>query len=112
MIILKEYQSKAVNRLIDDSWILLKNPNRQQKMVLKAPTGSGKTLGYLMCMFPHVLKQPKPIEGIAGSKLSVPKPKGLIIVPTRELALQVATVARQSSKVSNTRLNAVLSMVE
>ena len=44
MIILKEYQSKAVNRLIDDSWILLKNPNRQQKMVLKAPTGSGKTV--------------------------------------------------------------------
>lgn len=44
MIILKEYQSKAVNSLIDDSWILLKNPNRQQKMVLKAPTGSGKTV--------------------------------------------------------------------
>lgn len=44
MIILKQYQSKAVTKLIEDSWILLKNPNRQQKMVLKAPTGSGKTV--------------------------------------------------------------------
>lgn len=44
MIILKEYQSKAVTSLIEDSWLLLKNPARQQKMVLKAPTGSGKTV--------------------------------------------------------------------
>ncbi len=44
MIILKKYQDKAVNQLREDTWVLLKRPNRQQKMVLKAPTGSGKTV--------------------------------------------------------------------
>jgi len=44
MIILKKYQDKAVNQLREDTWVLLQRPNRQQKMVLKAPTGSGKTV--------------------------------------------------------------------
>lgn len=50
MIVLKGYQEKAVEGLLEDTISLLKQPGTRQKMVLKAPTGSGKTVamaGYL-----------------------------------------------------------------
>ncbi len=67
MIILKQYQQKAVNKLLEDTWILLKNSARQQKMVLKAPTGSGKTV----IMANYMAKSCEEIK----DKLDVPQKK-------------------------------------
>ena len=44
MIILKEYQEKAVGLLIEHTCDALQAPNRRIQMLLKAPTGAGKTV--------------------------------------------------------------------
>ncbi len=44
MIELKPYQIEAVEGLIKDTYKLLKAPGARQKMIFKAPTGSGKTV--------------------------------------------------------------------
>ncbi|KAJ1433674.1 P-loop containing nucleoside triphosphate hydrolase protein [Ochromonadaceae sp. CCMP2298] len=63
-----------------------------------APTGSGKTLAFCLPMIPHILAQidQKKLQSKAyipesGNKLS---PKALVLVPTRELALQVVSVLK------------------
>ena len=55
-----------------------------------AKTGSGKTLAYAIPMLTHILQMPKlnPREG----------PRALILVPTRELAKQVAAVVKKLAK--------------
>jgi len=60
-----------------------------------APTGSGKTLAYLLPIVPHVLAQrrPQPGEG----------PLAVILVPTRELAQQVARAALPLRKLCGLR---------
>lgn len=50
-------------------------------VVMEAPTGSGKTLAFLLPM----------LERLAGT---APGPRGLIVTPTRELAMQVEKVFR------------------
>jgi len=44
MLHLRNYQSKAVDRLLDETYSLLARPVRRQKLVFKAPTGAGKTV--------------------------------------------------------------------
>lgn len=44
MITLRKYQEEAVSRLLKDTYSLLKKPGARHKMVLKAPTGAGKTV--------------------------------------------------------------------
>jgi type III restriction enzyme len=44
MIQLKTYQEEAVNALVKDTFALLGQPGAHHKMVLKAPTGAGKTV--------------------------------------------------------------------
>lgn len=44
MIELRQYQKEAVNHLSQNLYKLLKKPGARHKMILKAPTGSGKTL--------------------------------------------------------------------
>jgi type III restriction enzyme len=44
MVILKEYQEKAVNGLLENTYQLLSIPGARQKLVFKAPTGAGKTV--------------------------------------------------------------------
>ncbi|WJJ95740.1 DEAD/DEAH box helicase [Algibacter luteus] len=44
MITLRKYQEEAVDRLLRDTYSLLKKPGAHHKMVLKAPTGAGKTV--------------------------------------------------------------------
>ena len=44
MLILKDYQEKAVERLIEYTCEALQMPNRRIQMLLKAPTGAGKTV--------------------------------------------------------------------
>jgi|UPI0004AC7493 ATP-dependent RNA helicase DDX5/DBP2 len=57
-------------------------------VVACAPTGSGKTLGFLLPALPHIAAQ-KPVD--SGKNQG---PIALIISPTRELALQIAVVAK------------------
>lgn len=44
MIVLKKYQEEAVDSLLTNTYKLLKKPMYRHTMVLKAPTGSGKTV--------------------------------------------------------------------
>jgi type III restriction enzyme len=44
MFILKDYQEKAVHNLVEQSCDALMAPNRRIQMLLKAPTGAGKTV--------------------------------------------------------------------
>ena len=44
MIILKDYQEKAVNGLLENTYQLLSIHRARQKLVFKAPTGAGKTV--------------------------------------------------------------------
>jgi ATP-dependent RNA helicase DDX46/PRP5 len=64
-----------------------------------AKTGSGKTMGYTLPMLRHVLDQP-PLAVNDG-------PIALIMVPTRELAMQVYREVHKFSKLTNIRVAAV-----
>ncbi|KAL3320755.1 putative ATP-dependent RNA helicase ddx46 [Cichlidogyrus casuarinus] len=61
-----------------------------------AKTGSGKTLAFLVPLMRHIELQP-PLEGNEG-------PIGLLIAPTRELALQIFKEARKLGSVLNLRV--------
>ena len=58
-----------------------------------AKTGSGKTVAFLWPMIVHIMKQRPLVRGDG--------PIGLILVPTRELALQIYTEAKKFGKVFN-----------
>ena len=51
-------------------------------VVAQAQTGSGKTAAYLLTIFAHILRTPRPS--------SPETPRALIVAPTRELAVQIA----------------------
>lgn len=54
-------------------------------VVAQAQTGSGKTAAYLLTVFSRMLRQPRRSE--------IQNPRALIIAPTRELAVQIASDA-------------------
>ena len=58
-----------------------------------AKTGSGKTAAFLWPLLVHIMDQPQLLNGHG--------PIGLILVPTRELALQIYTEAKKFGKVYN-----------
>jgi len=58
-----------------------------------AQTGSGKTAAFLWPLFIHIMDQPEIRKGEG--------PIGLILVPTRELALQIFAEAKKYGKVYN-----------
>ena len=64
-------------------------------LLCRAPTGSGKTLAYLLPAMAHAEAQRpgRPGEG----------PSVLVLVPTRELAMQVSGTAESLRKVSGQR---------
>jgi superfamily II DNA/RNA helicase len=61
-------------------------------MISIAKTGSGKTLGFILPAIVHTMSQPARCPGEG--------PTVLVILPTRELALQVAEVAREFCKIT------------
>ena len=68
-------------------------------LLCRAPTGSGKTLAYLLPAFSHALAAPPPRRG-AG-------PSALVLVPTRELCIQVLGVCRGLRRPSGVRAEAL-----
>ncbi|MGA3214724.1 MAG: DEAD/DEAH box helicase [Acidimicrobiales bacterium] len=64
----------------------------------RAPTGSGKTLAFAIAA----------VEALgAGSRSKVARPRGLVLVPTRELAAQVCGVVGPLAKARNLSVAAV-----
>lgn len=55
----------------------------------KAKTGSGKTLGFGLPMLQRISSQPAPV---APEGSTAARPRGLVLLPTRELAVQVFDV--------------------
>jgi ATP-dependent RNA helicase RhlB len=58
-------------------------------IVAQAQTGSGKTAAYLLTLFTRMMRQERQSE--------IQNPRGLIIAPTRELAVQIASDAEKLS---------------
>ena len=58
-----------------------------------AKTGSGKTVAFLWPLLVHIMKQRPLLKGDG--------PIGLILVPTRELAMQIYSEAKKFGKVYN-----------
>jgi ATP-dependent RNA helicase DDX42 len=56
-----------------------------------AKTGSGKTAAFLWPMLTHIMAQPRLLKGDG--------PIGLVLVPTRELAMQIYTEAKKFGRV-------------
>ncbi len=56
-------------------------------IVAQAQTGSGKTAAYLLTLFSRILRTPR--------QSAVENPRALIIAPTRELAVQIASDAEK-----------------
>jgi len=68
-----------------------------------APTGSGKTFAYGLPLAPHITQQ---ISG-ASEVSKKPKPIGLILVPTRELAIQITSSLQPLRRFASIRTVAV-----
>lgn len=62
-------------------------------------TGSGKTLGYLL----PLMQKLKDLE-LDNSESIVGQPKALILLPTRELALQIFAIAKEMSHFAKLRI--------
>ncbi|XP_054026208.1 probable ATP-dependent RNA helicase DDX28 [Dryobates pubescens] len=62
---------------------------RGRSALCAAETGSGKTLAYLLPLLDRLLACPEKLVGAAGP----PSPRGLVVLPSRELAVQVSAVA-------------------
>ncbi|KAF0721715.1 hypothetical protein AaE_010015 [Aphanomyces astaci] len=61
----------------------------KQDMISVAKTGSGKTVGFLLPSFHHIMQQ----------KTSCRDPRILVLAPTRELATQIEVEAKKFSRV-------------
>jgi superfamily II DNA/RNA helicase len=68
----------------------------------KAKTGSGKTLGFGLPMLQRLAESPAAASGERPAR-----PRGLVLVPTRELALQVHDVLKPLGAALGLRVNAV-----
>ncbi|XP_068006591.1 probable ATP-dependent RNA helicase DDX28 [Melanerpes formicivorus] len=64
---------------------------RGRSALCAAETGSGKTLAYLLPLLDRLLACPEEPAGAARP----PSPRGLVVLPSRELAVQVGAVAAE-----------------
>ena len=86
-------------------------------VIALAPTGTGKTLGYGIPLAQRMILEPPPMMrrarkrkgGDPGAKYVDPRRRlrGLVVVPTRELASQVASELRSLTKGSLIKVGAV-----
>ena len=75
---LKNLKIAAVN---DMQWKAVQHCRSERGMILLSPTGTGKTLAYLLPLLERVVPQMKKVQAV-------------VVVPTRELAKQVSEVWR------------------
>lgn len=68
----------------------------ERDLLVVAPPGSGKTLAYLL---PAALLASSTTESFRTTDASAARPAALVLVPTRELALQVMAAAKLTKKV-------------
>ena len=66
-------------------------------VLVVAPTGSGKTLAYVLPMMPHITARANSHQSAFASAVA---PKSLVLVPTRELAIQVTATMKPLKKLS------------
>jgi ATP-dependent RNA helicase DeaD len=78
--VVKALQFQKLNAMQQATLALVATENNIQ---LYAPTGSGKTLAFLLPLYLHI------------AKTNTPNTQAIIVVPTRELALQIAEVWRK-----------------
>ena len=83
---LNEYQQSALNRISVETLTPMQEAaitacRRHNDMVLLSPTGTGKTLAYLL---PVIEQLRLGVEGV----------QAMVIVPSRELALQIDSVVK------------------
>ena len=64
-------------------------------MVGIAQTGSGKTLGFILPMLIHISNNRNYLRSVASNREDGPGPIGLVLAPTRELAIQIQQVAEE-----------------
>ena len=64
-------------------------------MLGQAETGTGKTAAFALPMIQHLLQ---PTPKVAGGRRSGPDTRGLVLVPTRELAMQVAEATHKYAR--------------
>eukprot|EP01035_Chromulina_nebulosa_P025748 gene25748-33627_t len=85
--ILKELSISTLTTVQQQCWpAILSGAN----LIAIAPTGSGKTLGFSLPMIPHITAR----LSKSASKRSLVQPIALVLEPTRELAIQVASVLK------------------
>lgn len=64
---------------------------REKDLCVMAPTGSGKTLSYLLPLFDWL----KSIEEVEGPVKDKGRPRAVVLAPTRELTTQITQVAKE-----------------
>ncbi|MCH2021272.1 MAG: DEAD/DEAH box helicase [Saprospiraceae bacterium] len=78
--IIKILKLLNIDKLNDMQQVMLKTAHKNNDVVLLAPTGSGKTLGFLLPLLQKLKKKEKPFI------------QALILTPSRELAIQITNV--------------------
>ncbi|KAK9843026.1 hypothetical protein WJX74_005774 [Apatococcus lobatus] len=79
-----------------------------QDVICKARTGTGKTLAYLIPAIEQMLRSRDGAAGGANPSQRRKQISTLIISPARELAMQINTEAKQLTKFSNFRCQAIM----
>ncbi|WP_082086970.1 ATP-dependent RNA helicase RhlB [Teredinibacter purpureus] len=103
--------SDPINRALADMGFTHCSPIQAQSLPItlsghdvlgKAQTGTGKTAAFLIALFEDLLRQPAPEERFAGEA------RALIIAPTRELVMQIASDANDIGKYTGLNVHALV----
>ncbi len=81
---------------------------RGEDVLASAQTGSGKTAAFVLPILQRLLNQPAQQVQRSASSNSRKNPRALILVPTRELAMQVGQTIEQFAHGLSTSLNSPL----
>jgi superfamily II DNA/RNA helicase len=68
-----------------------------------AQTGSGKTLGFIIPILIHISNNQRYLRSINANREDTPGPIALVLAPTRELAMQIQTVAEEFGNYTGVR---------
>ncbi|DAZ98951.1 TPA: hypothetical protein N0F65_000483 [Lagenidium giganteum] len=67
----------------------------KKDILCTAQTGTGKTLAYLVPVIEQLLREEAKMTDADRNKVLTGRPRAVVVVPSRELALQVSEVAKQ-----------------